>query len=98
MLDHRDKGWRGSNLMGETQSLPWEPQSDGRDTVSALGNPQVQRGKQCLPRASIHWEENKRQVVLIGADIWCPRPEMGGGNVEAIMAPGLQLRGLGLRT
>lgn len=33
------------------------------------------------PGVSIHWEENERQLVLIGTDIRCPRPKMGGRNV-----------------
>lgn len=48
------------------------------------------------PRVSISWEENKRQVVLIGVDMQCPRSESRGWIVEASVAPSLQPRGLRL--
>lgn len=66
--------------MEEISRLPW----------GALKS----KGKQGLPQSIHPWgEENKRQVVLIGADRQCPKPESGGRKVEASMAPGLQLRG-----
>lgn len=84
--------------MGETQSLPWEPQSDLKAQSLPWGAPRAKGENSAFPKRTIPWEENKRQVVLIGADIRGPRPERGGRNVEASMAPCVQLRGRGLRT
>lgn len=61
--------------MGETQSVPGEPQSDLKAQSLPWEPPSLRGGNNAFSKSNHPLEENRRQVVLIGADIRCPRPE-----------------------